>query len=878
MKKATLYGTLDAERPHVRLIEGNPVVRKPGRIAWLCKLAAVMLAGTCWRGGAAELCPVLPFVAITGRPSAADVTKKVDTLQNAGYDQFLVYARSGLQYTYMGEEWLTLVEQFCREAERRGMKVWLYDEYNWPSGTCRGRVPSENPAWRDSEWAVYRNDDGTFRWEAVLAPAGWVNAYEPDAVERFIELTHKVYEKRLAPWLANKTIVGIFTDEPGHPTAIHFEKKPVVHFRRFSSLEADYRATVGRDFRADVERWITDPQAAGAGDVWSVYADLKGRRFRSAYFDTIRAQCDRMGILSTGHMISENDVRGSCLFNGNPLHALKGLSLPGMDEIGSRPEANTAEWVTLSVVQHAIRRNGRGGLVELFALGPNDMTPARLRQMIWLTALHGVDHFLVSMEVMDMKGLVEKHGYLSPVNASQPWHGQMRPLLDDARRAASFARRQDDVRVAAVRYPQRLAALHAHTRTKRPDLLGLLRTLATRQVSLDLVEEAEQTDLPFVFAFTPEGTVREERSGRIFATAQAATDAVLAETKARFRVYETDSRTVAGELVVRNYADGAVAVLNLSATDRALIADVDGARVPFVLPGRGVLTLAPGERPQSSTVENHVPLDVDSFTLALDAANTWRVNFDTNKVGTITVAAPLRNVRLALRTCALSYAVTGSGRPVDSFESAPPGEKIFRHDAEPYTFEMDGRPLTAPRPCTALGVDFNPLYCETEPFELAPGVHTFRIVTGEPDQNFFLPALFVVGDFAVFNRILCPRPEKSGVQALAACGLETYAGAVTYTAEAKVPARAGTRLRLDTGGLFARVVFAGKDLGVRAWAPYEWDVPSGAAGQLEITVWTPRVAMCGAVDAPGAAWDTRFWTKPRTPGATGLLSASWVYP
>ena len=237
--------------------------------------------------------------------------------------------------------------------------------------------------------------------------------------------------------------------------------------------------------------------------------------------------------------------------------------------------------------------------------------------------------------------LLEQERQNVPVRRRQAWHGQMRPLLDDARRAASFARRQDDVRVAAVRYPQRLAALHAHTRTKRPDLLGLLRTLATRQVSLDLVEEAEQTDLPFVFAFTPEGTVREERSGRIFATAQAATDAVLAETKARFRVYETDSRTVAGELVVRNYADGAVAVLNLSATDRALIADVDGARVPFVLPGRGVLTLAPGERPQSSTVENHVPLDVDSFTLALDAANTWRVNFDTNKVGTITVAAPL---------------------------------------------------------------------------------------------------------------------------------------------------------------------------------------------------------------------------------------------
>ena len=247
--------------------------------------AALSLLG----GLFADLCPVIPFVAVTGRPTEADVVRKVRMLKETGYDQFLVYARSGLQYPYMGEEWLALSEQFCREAEKLGMKVWLYDEYNWPSGTCKGRVPRENDAWRYAELVVYRGADGSYRWDRALAPQGWVNVCEPAAVARFIELTHKVYEKRLAPWFGNKTILGIFTDEPGHPTAVKYEGEPLLHFRDWSGLEDDYRARTGRAFRADVEAWLearrADPDgapASSAAAVWEVYADLMGRRFRSA--------------------------------------------------------------------------------------------------------------------------------------------------------------------------------------------------------------------------------------------------------------------------------------------------------------------------------------------------------------------------------------------------------------------------------------------------------------------------------------------------------------------------------------------------------------------------------------------------------------------
>ena len=76
--------------------------------------------------------------------------------------------------------------------------IWLYDEYNWPSGSCKGRVPAENPDFESRQYAVYKNADGTFDVEVAHSP-GWVDNYSFKAMERFIELTHKKYEQRLGP-------------------------------------------------------------------------------------------------------------------------------------------------------------------------------------------------------------------------------------------------------------------------------------------------------------------------------------------------------------------------------------------------------------------------------------------------------------------------------------------------------------------------------------------------------------------------------------------------------------------------------------------------------------------------------------------------------
>ena len=117
-------------------------------------IISIFVVVVCTFGAFAALSPAIPFLAVTGRPTEADLARKVAALKEDGFDQFLVYARSGLQYRYMGEEWLNCVDTLCREADARGMKVWLYDEYNWPSGTCKGRVPNECDDYRYAELAV----------------------------------------------------------------------------------------------------------------------------------------------------------------------------------------------------------------------------------------------------------------------------------------------------------------------------------------------------------------------------------------------------------------------------------------------------------------------------------------------------------------------------------------------------------------------------------------------------------------------------------------------------------------------------------------------------------------------------------------------------
>ena len=49
----------------------------------------------------------------------------------------------GLKPEYLGKDYFDLYRHACRRCREWGIKLWIYDEFNWPSGTCAGRVLRE---------------------------------------------------------------------------------------------------------------------------------------------------------------------------------------------------------------------------------------------------------------------------------------------------------------------------------------------------------------------------------------------------------------------------------------------------------------------------------------------------------------------------------------------------------------------------------------------------------------------------------------------------------------------------------------------------------------------------------------------------------------
>ena len=828
-----------------------------------CAMASLTVGGVAC---GEEPSPLVLFTAMTGKPGAKEAAEYFDAAQKAGFSQLLIYPRSGLEHDYMGEEWLSFVGDCLKEAKARGMKAWLYDEYNWPSGSCKGRVPMENPEWTYTEYAVRRRDDGSFAWEvkrndqlSMYDPYFDVNAYSTDAIRRFIELTHKVYERRFVSYMKDGTMPGIFTDEPAHPSVMKWaDPQPVVTFRWWKELEDQYHVRTGRDFRQDVEESLRDPSKTG---VWETYTELKGLQFRRAYFDQIRSWAKSVGIQTCGHMIAEGDPQSACNFNGLPLNSLCGLTLPGMDYI-PLDMGNDIECLTYATAQYAIEHNSTPGKdrldahggIELFALGPCDMSMAQMAQRIWLAALYGMDTYFMSLYHTTAKGFLEKGGYAMFTSPTQPWFTHCADLHDAARKAARWSRKRF-VRDVAVRYPQRLFGRLALGRNapgeKTPPLKELVAELAWNQVSFELLQDDEKSDLPFVFSFR-NGTIFEEGSGREFAAPADALAWLNHERKDAWRVVDANGTAVPCVLL-RRYADGSAAVLNMieEPMPELTLAKASTGKVRFSLPAFGMRLFSEGERgwTQKCGIGD---VAIGGWTLSRDRDTLHRIWFSSNSTARLTVKAPLKGVRWVL----CDY---------------PEGS---------VKVTLDGRPLVANLLCKSAPYGYAPLYRETPPMDLVEGVHELAL-EGRADSSLFLPVLWLAGDLAAEgpDAVL---PAKAGVARLAPLadlGFQDFAGVATYRTMVKVPNDAGVVLALDAGGLPARVMLGGRDLGEKALPPMEWDVPPDMLGKdllLEVEVVTSVRPVFGRDDAPGVKLAARLWGRTQVNAfQSGLVSAKW---
>src|SRR5688500_13243799 len=87
-----------------------------------------------------------PFWFWNGELEPAELVRQVCLMDEAGIGGFVIHARVGLGVAYLSDQWFDRCKLVIEEAEQRRMKVWIYDEDNWPSGYAGGRVLARDPS------------------------------------------------------------------------------------------------------------------------------------------------------------------------------------------------------------------------------------------------------------------------------------------------------------------------------------------------------------------------------------------------------------------------------------------------------------------------------------------------------------------------------------------------------------------------------------------------------------------------------------------------------------------------------------------------------------------------------------------------------------
>ncbi|TNJ63169.1 hypothetical protein FE784_26925 [Paenibacillus hemerocallicola] len=315
----------------------------------------------------------IPFWFWNDALDEVELLGQIGSFAEKGVMGFVIHPRMGIpeEIPYLSDRFMDLVEAAVREASRRGMTVFLYDEAMYPSGSANGLVVEGNPefASRGLKMAEFDCNEPVLLASAlergdtlvsaqairktgekaadpdsavVVQPAGGAVSFEPPdsgrwSIVLFIETNSR------------GTIRGIHAGEddgqPDAPAAADLLNPAatakfirITHERYYGRLARYFGNTVqafftdepdmlGRRHKKGLVPWTgsfldlfleeglreTDLpllwlEAETSGDVRAKYRRAVRKRLSFAYYEPLADWCTRHGIAFTGHPAASDDI------------------------------------------------------------------------------------------------------------------------------------------------------------------------------------------------------------------------------------------------------------------------------------------------------------------------------------------------------------------------------------------------------------------------------------------------------------------------------------------------------------------------------------------------------------------------------------------
>ncbi|MBQ9880689.1 MAG: hypothetical protein IJM45_09685 [Clostridia bacterium] len=353
--------------------------------------AGVPFSKELFERGDTALAPVLCWEWLR-YPSAKEARRQLDAAKKAGFGAVYILPmprqfRPDTMVTeldgYLTKRFFAKVRSALAYADKIGLRLWLYDEGGWPSGSACGKVVKEMPDRTLMRLSLDENG------EPVLVPrSGKPDIYDEDVARRFTRLTHRSYAEALGE--LGSRVEAMFTDEPaGSADAVS------------GRLLTEFRKKYGYDMEPYLSSLLS-PDDSGEDGV-SARRDryaLLCERFTNT-LEIYRRADHENGWLSVGHL-DRDHTADSCLSKGygNTLRALKALDIPGVDAIGGQIhsqgnllDGNAAAFYPRFASSAAVQNGTALALSESFAVYGNALSGDEMRYVVNYQLVRGINLF-----------------------------------------------------------------------------------------------------------------------------------------------------------------------------------------------------------------------------------------------------------------------------------------------------------------------------------------------------------------------------------------------------------------------------------------------------------------------------------------------------
>ena len=338
--------------------------------------------------------------------------------------------RTFMDPEYLTPEFFELVSFALREAKKRGILAWVYDEGGWPSGGACGATIRQNP---DAILYKPKAREITLECDERFVPEeGFIALFDgkrrlPDdyittrkrtltayylvpeyyennridgtsetSVDTFINNTYEAYKTAIGD-LFGEDMPLIFTDEPGllRETCAKgiFDK----FIKEYGYDLRDYIYVIPNEG----DEAITEDEIRARID----WATLTGKLFRENTYEKLESWCEKNGVYFSGHLDLDNRPWGA-VAKGYFSHIdiLRHFHVPGIDVIweqiryprgeGAVDDETRGFGFFPRLAPSAARVEGRNvTLTETFSIYGDGVTPDEIKFALNYQAVRGINCF-----------------------------------------------------------------------------------------------------------------------------------------------------------------------------------------------------------------------------------------------------------------------------------------------------------------------------------------------------------------------------------------------------------------------------------------------------------------------------------------------------